>query len=112
MRRQALRGALLALALLAPRAGEAGDAAAGRAKAAACAACHGADGVARMPDAPHLAGQPERYLVEQLEAYRSRKRVHEAMNLVAKGLSDADVADLAAWFSSFTVRAEGPNPSP
>ena len=105
------RAAALAAALLAPCAGEAGDPAAGRTKAAACAACHGPDGIAKMPDAPHLAGQPERYLAAQLEAYRSRKRVHEAMNLVAKGLGDEDIQDLAAWFSSVRVRAEEP-PTP
>lgn len=108
MRRRAAWGGFLVAALLAPRAGEAGDPGAGRAKAAACAACHGADGIGKMPDAPHLAGQPEEYVVAQLEAYRSGKRVHEAMNLVAKGLSDADIADLAAWFSRIAVRAEVP----
>ena len=93
------------LLLLATGAG-AGDPRAGRAKAAACTACHGPLGLSQMPDAPHLAGQPEIYLAEQLKAYRSGKRSHEVMNVVAKGLGDADIADLAAWFASIEVRAE------
>jgi cytochrome c553 len=102
--------ALLGLALLSPAAGRAGDAEKGRAKASACAACHGPSGISTMPDAPHLAGQPEPYLAAQLRAYRGGKRTHEAMSLVAKGLTDEDIADLAAWFSSIPVRAEPRSP--
>ena len=94
------------LLLLAAGPGRAGDAKAGRAKAAVCTACHGQLGLSQMPDAPHLAGQPEIYLAEQLKAYRSGKRSHEVMNVVAKGLADADIADLAAWYASIEVRAE------
>jgi cytochrome c553 len=94
------------LLLLATGAGKAGDPRAGRAKAAACAACHGPLGLSQMPDTPHLAGQPELYLAEQLKAYRSGKRGHETMNVAAKGLADADIADLAAWYASIEVRAE------
>jgi len=110
MRRRAAWAAsvFLLLALLAPRAGRAGDARKGRAKADACTACHGPTGLSQVPDAPHLAGQPEMYLAQELKAYRSGKRAHEAMSLVAKGLSDEDIADLAAWFSSIAIRAEAP----
>lgn len=93
------------LVVLAPVAGHAGDAQAGRVKAAACAVCHGPLGIGQQPDAPHLAGQPEMYVAEQLKAYRSGKRVHEVMGVVAKGLSDADIADLAAWFATIEVQA-------
>jgi cytochrome c553 len=79
------------------------DAAAGRAKAQMCAPCHGANGLAVAPNTPHLAGQPEPYLAEQLKAYRSGKRAHEVMTVVAKPLSDADIADLAAWFASLEI---------
>lgn len=96
------------LALLAPLAGRAGDARRGREKAASCNVCHGANGLSVVPDAPSLAGQPERYLAEQLEAYRSGKRVHPVMSVVAKGLRDDDIADLAAWFSAIVVHAEPP----
>jgi cytochrome c553 len=79
------------------------DAAAGRGKAQMCAPCHGANGLAVAPNTPHLAGQPEPYLAEQLKAYRSGKRAHEVMTVVAKPLSDADIADLAAWFASLEI---------
>lgn len=107
--RLALAGVALAgVALLTPGVSRAGDAQKGRAKAAACVVCHGPAGLSQVPDAPHLAGQPELYLAEQLGAYRSGKRVHPAMSVVTKGLSDEDIADLAAWFSAIVVRAEVP----
>ena len=79
------------------------DPATGKTKAQACTPCHGANGLAAAPNTPHLAGQPEPYLVEQLKAYRSGKRTHEVMSVVAKPLTDADVADLAAWFASLEI---------
>lgn len=93
------------LVVLAPVTSHAGDPQAGRVKAALCAVCHGPLGISQQPDAPHLAGQPEMYVAEQLRAYRSGKRVHEVMGVVAKGLSDADIADLAAWFATIEVQA-------
>ena len=80
----------------------------GRAKAQACAVCHGPLGVSNAPDAPHLAGQPRIYLIEQLKQFRSGKRGHEVMNVIAKPLSDADIGDLADWFSSIGVEAKLP----
>lgn len=82
------------------------DAAAGRALAdQVCAVCHGVDGVSQLPNAPNLAGQPEIYLQESLDAYRTGRRQHEMMTVVAKDLTDQDVANLAAWYASigFTV---------
>ena len=79
------------------------DVAAGRTKAQMCAPCHGANGLSVAPNTPHLAGQPEPYLVDQLKAYRSGKRAHEVMSVVAKPLTDADIADLAAWFASLEI---------
>lgn len=68
--------------------------------------CHGANGIAQMPGAPHLAGQPEQYLAEQLKNYRSGKRSNEIMNVIAKPLSDQDISNLAAWYSSIEIKAE------
>ena len=48
-----------------------------------------------MPDTPNLAGQPRTYLAEQMKQFRSGKRSHEVMNVVARPLSDADISDLA-----------------
>ena len=84
------------------------DAAAGKAKAAACTVCHGPLGIAVAPDTPNLAGQPESYLAAQLKAYRGGARKHEIMSLMAKPLTDADIANLAAWFSSVKVEATAP----
>lgn len=82
------------------------DAAAGKLKARACAVCHGPLGISVLPDAPHLAAQPERYLAIQLQAFRSGKRASEVMAVVARPLTDADIADLAAWFGSIQVEAK------
>ena len=96
----------LALAWAAPA--QAQDAQAGRQKAQACAVCHGPLGIANAPDAPNLAGQPEVYLAAQLRAYRDGTRKHEVMSVMAKPLSDADIANLAAWFASIKVEAQAP----
>lgn len=72
--------------------------------AGACTTCHGQQGISQVPDAPNLAGQPDRYLREQLQAYRSGKRAHEVMNVVAKNLSDADIAAVSAYFSAFQIQ--------
>ena len=92
-----------AFALAAAPSPASADAAAGRTKAQMCTTCHGANGLSVAPNTPHLAGQPEPYLVEQLKAYRSGKRAHEVMGVVAKPLTDVDIADLAAWFASLEI---------
>ena len=98
--------AVVAIAILASATtAHAADAARGKSRAAACGACHGPLGIAVAPDAPNLAGQPEAYLADQLKAYRGGKRKHEVMSLMAKPLTDADIGDLSAWFSSLKVEA-------
>ncbi|MDX1605376.1 MAG: c-type cytochrome [Candidatus Competibacterales bacterium] len=80
-----------------------GSAAAGRAKAqdAGCAACHGENGrEPTQPTYPKLAGQYEDYLVKSLEDYRSGARQQAIMNGIAGGLSDQDIAHLAAYYAS------------
>jgi cytochrome c553 len=78
----------------------AADIAAGKSRAAQCAACHGPDGHAVMPQTPNLAGQDEDYLAEQLKAFRSGERQNETMSVIAKPLSDVEIANLAAYFHS------------
>ncbi|MEL7401132.1 MAG: cytochrome c [Pseudomonadota bacterium] len=81
----------------------AGDAAAGKAKAVTCAACHGANGKAAIPTYPNLAGQNAGYLEVALKDYKNGKRTGTQaamMTGMAKPLSDADIANLAAYFSS------------
>jgi cytochrome c553 len=78
----------------------------GKAKAEAqCNVCHGSNGLNQIPNAPHLAGQPEIYLVEQLKNYRSGKRANEVMGVLAKPLTDDDIANLAAWYASIEIKA-------
>lgn len=76
-----------------------GDATAGQAKAAACAACHGMDGNSAAPTFPRLAGQSEKYLVKQLMDFKSGKRENPTMLGMSAGLSDQDMADIAAYFA-------------
>ena len=81
----------------------AGDAAAGKAKSAVCAACHGAAGISAIPTYPNLAGQNEAYLVSSLKAYKAKQRsggMAAVMQAQAAGLSDADIENLAAYYSS------------
>lgn len=81
---------------------------AGNKKAAMCAACHGKDGLSRRPDVPHIAGQSEIYLQAQLRRFRSGERVHPEMNVIAKNLTDEDIDDLVAWYSSIKLEVKLP----
>jgi cytochrome c553 len=84
---------------------EAADLAAGRARSLACQACHGPAGIGTAPDIPNLAGQKQPYLQAQLAAFRAKDRKHDLMNAIAGQLSDADIADLAAFWSSLPATA-------
>ena len=87
----------------------AGDTVAGGKKALQCQACHGLDGLSKRPDAPNLAGQPEPYLVKALDDFRKGVRKNDMMSIVIKELSDADVADLAAYYASIEIAAKPPH---
>ena len=78
----------------------AGDAAAGKAKAGTCGGCHGAKGISSNPLWPSLAGQKDAYLVKQMKAFRDGTRKDPMMSPMAKGLSDADIENLAAYYAS------------
>ncbi|HHC73967.1 MAG TPA: cytochrome c4 [Thiothrix sp.] len=82
-----------------------GDAAAGKVKAAPCAACHGADGNSASATYPKIAGQQADYIAKQLHNFKEDKRVNAIMGPQAKPLSDQDIADLAAYFSTQTTKA-------
>ena len=73
-----------------------------------CQMCHGLDGIARLPMAPNIGGESEIYLATQLKAFRSGKRQHEIMSVIAGQLSDADIANLAAWYASIQITATMP----
>jgi cytochrome c553 len=76
---------------------------AGRLKAITCQACHGLDGLSKHPEAPHLAGQVENYTAKALREYRSGERRHEIMAIVAKGLTDEDIGNLAAYYAAIQI---------
>ena len=80
----------------------------GKTKAQACSTCHGPLGLSQLPNAPHLAGQPEIYVAEQLKAYRSGKRSNEIMNVIAKPLTDEDIDQLAAFYASLVIVVKPP----
>ena len=73
-----------------------------------CQTCHGYDGIARTPITPHIAGESEIYLQTQLKAFRSGKRKHEIMSVIAAQLSDEDISNLSAWYSSIAITAVAP----
>src|SRR5229473_803798 len=94
-----------AQAALAQQPAPAGDAElAQRHKTAMCIGCHGIPGYkTAFPEVyhvPKIAGQQPAYLISALKAYKSGERSHPSMRGIAARLSDQDMEDLAAWFSS------------
>ena len=84
------------------------DVNAGKAKAAQCAMCHGMNGISMMAEAPNLAGQNLIYLQEQLRNYRSGKRPHDVMSLMAKPLTDKEIDDVSAYYSAIKIEVTLP----
>jgi cytochrome c553 len=64
-----------------------------------CVACHGIDGIGILPEYPNLAGQHEDYLRHSLKAYRSGQRKNAVMGGMAAPLTDADIKELARYYS-------------
>jgi cytochrome c553 len=89
------------------------DVEAGRRKAEPCVACHGPDGNATAPGMPSLAGQPTMYAHWQLIKFRDGRRKDPQMSPFAANLSDADMADLAAYYAAQRPRprAAGVDPT-
>jgi cytochrome c553 len=91
---------LLAAALAVASLGAlAGDPVAGKAKAMSCAGCHGVNGISNNGMWPNLAGQKEAYLASQLQMFKDGRRNNAMMSAMSKGLSDADIANLAAYYA-------------
>ncbi|HXF66963.1 MAG TPA: cytochrome c [Burkholderiales bacterium] len=107
MIRFALGIAALAASAVAPAAQ--GDAAAGKQKSSMCAGCHGIPGYkTTFPEVysvPKLGGQHAAYIVKALQEYRAGNRAHPTMRAIAAGLTDQDVADLAAYYASESTRS-------
>jgi len=79
-----------------------GDPSAARKKIAMCEGCHGIPGYRTaypvVYHVPMLGGQQPGYLLKALQAYKSGERNHPSMRGIAAGLSDQDMADLAAYY--------------
>jgi cytochrome c553 len=105
-----LRSILTSLALLSVLVctAEAGDPALGRKTAAKCQACHGVDGQSKNPEAPHISGQVERYIIKALKRYQSGERQDPMMSMIVKQLKDDDIANVAAYYASIKVTIEKP----
>ena len=99
---------LTAMLLFSNVAEAAGDAAAGKKVMVKCQVCHGKDGLAKLPEAPNLAGQKEKYLVNALQSFKAGERKNEQMTVIVKGLSDEDIANVAAYYSSIKITVEVP----
>ncbi|NOH72982.1 cytochrome c [Vibrio pectenicida] len=96
-------GIVIGVSLITGSAIAAGDIAAGKTKSAVCAACHGADGIAVIPGYPNLKGQNEQYIISSINAYKAKQRnggLAVVMQAQAAMLSDADIANIAAYYSS------------
>lgn len=74
-----------------------------------CAGCHGIGGYkTAFPEVysvPKLGGQHAAYIVKALQAYKAGERSHPTMKAIAAGLSDKDMADLAAYYAVDSVKA-------
>lgn len=85
-----------------------GDPVAGKVKSQMCQGCHGVDGNATDTQIPKLAGQYDDYIMKQMHNYLTGVRSHEIMNGMAAPLSDKDLNDISAYFSSQSImRGDG-----
>lgn len=92
--------AMASVLMLFAGAAGAADVEAGKTKSAVCVACHGPEGKSSNPLWPNLAGQKDQYIMKQLKAFRAGERTDPLMSPMAAGLSDEDIENLAAYFSS------------
>lgn len=86
-----------------------GDPVAGKEKTSMCAGCHGIPGYkTAFPETysvPKLGGQHAAYIVKALQGYRNGDRTHPTMRGIAGGMSEQDMADLAAYYASTATHA-------
>ena len=82
----------------------AGDIESGANKVSMCVGCHGIPNYKtafpKTYRVPRIAGQKVEYLVSALKAYRGGQRNHPSMKAVAGSMTDQDIADIAAYYSS------------
>ena len=86
----------------------AADPANGQSLSKQCSVCHGKNGIANDPEVPSLAAQSSLYIEKSLKDFRDGVREDRRMSLMAQNLTDEQIKDLAAWYSSFTVEVTMP----
>ncbi|MFM2067644.1 MAG: hypothetical protein RLZZ584_2553 [Pseudomonadota bacterium] len=93
-----------------------GNAEQGKTKAAMCIGCHGIEGYkASFPEVyqvPMISGQSAKYISAALTGYRKGERKHPTMRGIAGSLSDADIADLAAFYAAQVKPSSAAAPAP
>jgi cytochrome c553 len=89
----------------------ASDIAAGEQKAATCLGCHGPKGKSNSAQWPNLAAQQSAYIVNQLNAFKTGTRTNPMMQPMAANLSDDDINNLAAYYSSQPPVSAGGDPN-
>ncbi|MEP7243885.1 MAG: c-type cytochrome [Gammaproteobacteria bacterium] len=90
---------------------EGGTAANGASKAAVCGACHGQNGNSANPEWPNLAGQSGEYIAQQVHLFKDDVRNNPIMKPIVAPLTDADIKDLAVYFSEQTPQGLEADPS-
>lgn len=106
----ALAAALVTSVASAQGAAPVGDPAKGREKVQMCQGCHGIDGwrtaFPEVYSVPKIAGQNAAYLILALKEYRDGNRTHPSMRAIAAGLTDQDMANLAAYYAQYALTTQ------
>lgn len=89
----------------------AADIAAGEQKSANCMGCHGPKGKSSSAQWPNIAAQQSAYIVNQLNAFKTGTRENPMMQAMAANLSDDDINNLAAYYSSQPAVSAGGDPN-
>ncbi|MGR8999002.1 MAG: c-type cytochrome [Gammaproteobacteria bacterium] len=89
----------------------AADLIAGEQKAATCIGCHGPKGKSSNAQWPNLAAQQSTYFINQLSAFKTGARSNPMMQSIAANLSNDDINNLAAYFSSQPSVSAGGDPA-
>src|SRR5271168_1137296 len=85
---------------------------AGKKKAELCIGCHGENGISQTENIPSLAGQPDQFIQWQLVYFRAGARKNEQMQPIAEQVTNDDVRNLGAYFSSLTPPKSPPDDNP
>lgn len=92
-------GAIALMTLMTSPPASAQDSAQARLLAANCANCHGTDGRSQG-GMPALAGLQKDYFIQQMQDFKSGKRVATIMHQLSRGYTDAEIETLAGYFAA------------